>query len=157
MSKSGGQEEELADLQKELADAKKENASLQKKVEKFSEAAGEAATLKEKATALKQHLKEATAELDIVSGKYKEEQVKRKRLLNELEDLKGKVRVYCRVRPFSKTELAEADRSESCCRIIDDLSITVGLKGRPKDYNFDSVFGGESTQEEVFEDTKRLI
>ena len=33
----------------------------------------------------------------------------------------------------------------------------MGLKGRPKDYNFDSVFGPESTQEEVFEDTKRLI
>ena len=90
-------------------------------------------------------MKEATAELDIVSGKYKEEQSKRKKLLNELEDMKGKVRVYCRVRPFSKTEKENEERSESCCRIVDDLSITVGLKGRPKDYNFDSVFGPDST------------
>ena len=145
MAKSGGQEEEIKDLQNELTIAKKENASMQKKVEKFSEAAGEAANLKEKCTQLKKHLKEATADLEEVSGKYKEEQQKREKLLNELEDMKGKVRVYCRVRPFSKTELAEAERSESCCRIVDDLSITVGLKGRPKDYNFDSVFGGEST------------
>ena len=78
-------------------------------------------------------------------------------MLNELEDLKGKVRVYCRVRPFSKSEKENEERSESCCRIVDDLSITVGLKGRPKDYNFDSVFGPESTQDEVFDDTKRLI
>jgi len=90
-------------------------------------------------------LKEATVELEEVSEKYKTEMTKRKRLLNELEDIKGKVRVYCRVRPFSKTELAEPDRSESCCRITDDMSITVGLKGRPKDYNFDAVFGGNST------------
>lgn len=65
-------------------------------------AAGETKSLKEKASILKQHLKEATAELDIVSTKYKEEQVKRKKLLNELEDMKGKIRVYCRIRPFSK-------------------------------------------------------
>ena len=84
---------------------------------------------------------------------------KRKKLLNELEDIKGKVRVYCRIRPFSKTELANPERSESCCKIDDDMSITVGGvgKGRAKEYNFDAVFGGESTQEEVFEDTKRLI
>ena len=54
-------------------------------------------------------MREATAELDIVSTKYKEEQVKRKKLLNELEDMKGKVRVYARIRPFSNTEKTNAD------------------------------------------------
>ena len=102
-------------------------------------------------------MKEATVELDEVSGKYKEEQSKRKKLLNELEDIKGKVRVYCRERPFSKKEKADPEKFVDCCRITDDLSITVGAKGRPKDYNFDSVFGPNSTQEDVFEDTKRLI
>lgn len=53
---------------------------------------------------VKSQLKECTAEFDQVSNKYKEEQTKRKKLLNELEDLKGKVRVYCRIRPFSKRE-----------------------------------------------------
>ena len=129
----------------ELKDARKEIKDLMKKVEKFSEAAGDAAQLKENLKECKKHLKEATIELEEVSEKYKAEQGKRKKLLNELEDIKGKVRVYCRVRPFSKTELAEKDRSENCTRITDEMSITVGLKGRPKDYNFDSVFGGDST------------
>lgn len=30
-------------------------------------------------------------------------------------------------------------------------------KNRMKSYNFDAVFGPESTQEEVFDDTKRLV
>jgi hypothetical protein len=38
---------------------------------------------------------------DFYGEKYKEEQTKRKIILNELEDMKGKIRVYCRVRPFS--------------------------------------------------------
>lgn len=34
----------------------------------------------------------------------------------------------------------------------------VGLeKNRMKEYNFDAIFGPDSTQEEVFDDTKRLI
>ena len=94
-------------MQATVLSLQKENAILQKKAEKFSEAAGEAVTLKEKLTLVKQQLKECTAEFDQVSTKYKEEQTKRKKLLNELEDLKGKVRVYCRIRPFSTKEKAD--------------------------------------------------
>ena len=39
---------ELAELQDKIKDLQRENASIEKKVEKFSEAAAEAATLKEK-------------------------------------------------------------------------------------------------------------
>lgn len=49
-----------------------------------------------------------------MSTKYKEEQTKRKKLLNELEDMKGKVRVYCRIRPFSKRELDDPEKSKPC-------------------------------------------
>ena len=156
-SKSGGQEEEINTLQKDLKEVQKENASLLKKLEKFSKEAGEAVMLKDKNKELKTALKEASAELEIVSDKYTEEQKKRKKLLNELEDMKGKIRVYARFRPMSKTELENEERKDMCIKINDELSLTVGLKGRPKDYNFDSVFGPESTQEQVFEETERLI
>lgn len=51
----------------------KENGLLQKKVEKFSEAAGEAVSLKEKLVLVKSQLKECTAEFEEVNTKYKEE------------------------------------------------------------------------------------
>lgn len=45
-----------------------------------------------------------------------------------------------------------------CVNITDEMSLSVGTqKNRMKDYQFDAVFGLNSTQEEVFEDTKRLI
>ena len=145
---TGDQASELAEMTAQVAALQKENIVLQKKAEKFAEAAAEAVTLKEKLTLVKQQLKECTAEFDQVSTKYKEEQTKRKKLLNELEDLKGKVRVYCRIRPFSKTELKDPAKNIQCYTKTDEMSLTVGsVRNRTKDYNFDAVFDQDSTQD----------
>lgn len=74
--------------------------------------------------------------------------------------MKGKVRVYCRIRPFSKRELDDPDKRQKCYMKTDEMSLTVGGfggRGRPKDYNFDAVFDQDSTQDEIFEDCDRLI
>jgi hypothetical protein len=42
--------------------------------------------------------------LDELEKLYREEQVTRKRAFNMMEDLKGKIRVYCRVRPILNFE-----------------------------------------------------
>ncbi len=85
-------------------------------------------------------------ELDGVGEKFREEQLKRKNLLNELEDLKGKIRVYCRIRPFSRTEKEDAEKAKMAVDILDTMSLTV--HGRiDHTYNFDSVFGPDSTQD----------
>ena len=149
---------EVKSLHDQLKESEKNTQVLVNKYEKFQEAAAETQGLKEKTHLLKQHLKEATSELDIVATKYKEEQVKRKRLLNELEDAKGKIRVYCRIRPFSNIEAQDSEKLVPCFKIHDEISLSVGVqKNRIKDYTFDAVFGPNSTQEEVFEDTRRLI
>jgi hypothetical protein len=64
-------------------------------------------------------MKSVSAERDIACEKFKEEQTKRKDLLNELEDIKGKIRVYCRMRPFSKTEEADPEKYKMCGTIND--------------------------------------
>lgn len=70
--------------------------------------------------------------------------------------MKGKIRVYCRIRPFSKTESEDASKNKMCVGINDQMSLTV--KGRfDHTYNFDSVFGPETSQDQVFDETKRLI
>jgi Microtubule binding len=45
----------------------------------------------------------------------------RKKLHNELEDLKGKIRVFCRVRPLTKLE--EERNAKSIVRKMDDFTI----------------------------------
>lgn len=66
----------------------------------------------EKASAAEKSSKEASdqlasakVELETMSKNYKEEQVLRKKYYNMMEDMKGKIRVYCRCRPFNKNEL----------------------------------------------------
>ncbi|KAL2483111.1 Kinesin-like calmodulin-binding protein [Forsythia ovata] len=56
-------------------------------------------------------LKMQGAQLVEMEALYKEEQVFRKRYFNIIEDMKGKVRVYCRLRPLSGKEISEKERS----------------------------------------------
>jgi len=75
---------------------------------------------------------------------------------NQIQELKGNIRVYCRFRPMSSNELRDGHTniatfpSEDEVRIVDD-------KQRVKTYEFDCVFGPDSTQESVFADTMPLI
>ncbi|KAB5556180.1 hypothetical protein DKX38_007089 [Salix brachista] len=81
-----------------------------------------------------------------------------RKLYNQVQDLKGNIRVYCRVRPFltgQPNRFGAVDR-------IDEGNITIitpskyGKEGR-KSFSFNKVFGPLATQEEVFADTQPLI
>ncbi|KAK6127578.1 hypothetical protein DH2020_038696 [Rehmannia glutinosa] len=56
-------------------------------------------------------LKMQGAQLAEMEALYKEEQVKRKRYFNMIEDMKGKIRVYCRLRPLSEKEISVKERN----------------------------------------------
>ena len=144
---------EISQLQVELANQKAEEEKLLKRIEHLQEEAGNAQELAEQLKVLTVEKEELLQEneakqrvLDGMADKFREEQVKRKQLLNELEDMKGKIRVYCRIRPFSRTEAEDETKKKMCVNINDEMSLTV--KGRiDHNYNFDSVFGPDSTQE----------
>jgi len=79
----------------------------------------------------------------------------RKKLHNIVEDMKGKVRVFCRVRPMIKSEVDRGCRSVAT--LIDDFNLNLETKNGPKVFPYDSCFGPSASQEQIFEDTKRLI
>lgn len=87
--------------------------------------------------------------------KYKEELKKRKKLHNQIEDMKGKIRVFCRVRPLNKRE-QDMDSPE-CVEIQDEMQMQITTRTGAKKFNFDSVFGQESTQNEIFDESARCI
>lgn len=64
---------------------------------------------------------------------------------NELEDSKGKIRLFCRVRPLTKTELEREESKYMAIKIIDEFSLIISGKAGPRNYAFDSVFGPESS------------
>lgn len=133
----------------------KEIEELRKKIEAMSQQVGDAENLMAEHKEIKKQLKSTTEDLQVVEVKYKEEVKKRKKLHNQIEDIKGKVRVFARARPLSKKEIA--DGNGMCVQIPDEMSIQVDTRNGPKKYNFDNCFGPNSTQEEVFEESCALI
>ncbi|KAG8663553.1 kinesin-like protein KIN-14I isoform X2 [Manihot esculenta] len=90
------------------------------------------------------------------SGYHKVLEENRK-LYNQVQDLKGSIRVYCRVRPF----LSAQSNFLSTVDHIEDGNITINTpsklgKGR-KSFSFNKVFGPSATQAEVFSDMQPLI
>ncbi|KAJ4835493.1 hypothetical protein Tsubulata_015484 [Turnera subulata] len=82
-----------------------------------------------------------------------------RRLYNEVQDLKGNIRVYCRIKPF----LSGQDKKKSTLEYIGEngeLVISNPLKvGKDSHrlFKFNKVFGPSASQEEVFLDTQPLI
>ncbi|GAB2254215.1 hypothetical protein Droror1_Dr00022024 [Drosera rotundifolia] len=101
-------------------------------------------------------LKMQGAQLAELEGLYKEEQSSRKRYFNTIEDMKGKIRVYCRLRPLTEKEKAENERN--IVSSSDEFTVEHPWKDdKTKQHLYDRVLDGFSSQEEVFEDTKYLV
>ncbi|KAL0697490.1 hypothetical protein Bca4012_053612 [Brassica carinata] len=81
-----------------------------------------------------------------------------RKLYNQVQDLKGSIRVYCRVRPFlpgQTSVLTTVDHIEESTISIATPS-KYGKEGR-KSFTFNKVFGPSASQEAVFADTQPLI
>lgn len=89
-------------------------------------------------------------------------QQENRKLYNEVQDLKGAIRVFCRIRPAGKT----GDNSASCVHNTEadeqEVSIHNPNATNQRDFEFkyfrfDKVFGQDTTQEQIYEDTQPLI
>ncbi|CAH9117047.1 unnamed protein product [Cuscuta europaea] len=82
-----------------------------------------------------------------------------RRLYNEVQDLKGNIRVYCRIRPF----LPNQSQIRTTMDYIGDNGelVVVNPLKQGKDnhrvFKFNKVFSPTATQEDVFRDTQPLI
>ncbi|XP_057439244.1 kinesin-like protein KIN-14I [Lotus japonicus] len=90
------------------------------------------------------------------SGYHKVLEENRK-LYNQVQDLKGSIRVYCRVRPFFPGQTSHLSSVEN----IEDGTLTVNIPSKNgkghRSFNFNKVFGPSATQAEVFLDMQPLI
>lgn len=68
-------------------------------------------------------------------------------------DMKGKIRVFCRVRPLSEKEIM--DNEKGVVRSLDEYTVEhLWKEGKLKQQLYDRVFDDTASQDEVFEDTK---
>uniref|UniRef100_F6HYZ5 Kinesin-like protein n=1 Tax=Vitis vinifera TaxID=29760 RepID=F6HYZ5_VITVI len=102
--------------------------------------------------------KKYTEDSQLLKKKYLEECLERKRLYNEVIELKGNIRVFCRCRPLNQDEIANGSTS-----IVDfdssqenELQIICSDSSK-KQFKFDHVFRPESDQEAVFAQTSPIV
>ncbi|CAI0469884.1 unnamed protein product [Linum tenue] len=90
------------------------------------------------------------------SGYHKVLQENRK-LYNQVQDLKGSIRVYCRVRPF----LSGQSNFLSSVDSLEEGTISINTSSKHgnsrKSFSFNKVYGPSATQAEVFSDMQPLI
>ncbi|KVI08699.1 Band 4.1 domain-containing protein [Cynara cardunculus var. scolymus] len=92
-------------------------------------------------------LKMQGAQLAEFEALYKEELVLRKRYFNIIEDMKGKIRVYCRLRPLTPKETSEKERN--VLTSVDEFTVQhLGRDEKIKQHCYDRVFDGNATQED---------
>nr|XP_033492248.1 kinesin-like protein KIFC1 [Epinephelus lanceolatus] len=93
-----------------------------------------------------------------------EGEMERRRLHNTIQELKGNIRVFCRVRPLLEGGLSKhiqlsASDNKSMTLAKTEESHTGKTADTQKNYNFsfDRVFGPQASQQEIFEEISLLV
>lgn len=116
--------------------------------------------IKEENDALKANLKKSDEDREFFKDEFFRLEMERKRLHNTIMDLKGNIRVFCRIRPPLDNE---AEKMLCQWNMHDETSFDVtGYDSNKKknvkvDFAFDHVFHTKSTQEDIFENVSPLI
>ncbi|KAE9618966.1 hypothetical protein Lal_00047962 [Lupinus albus] len=98
------------------------------------------------------------SENELLKRKLLEESSERRRLYNEVIELKGNIRVFCRCRPLSGSEIANGSASVVNFDSLPDNELqVVCADSSKKQFKFDHVFRPEDNQESVFAQTKPIV
>ena len=89
--------------------------------------------------------------LEEMTTRYRKELAERKRLLRLLQDLRGNIRVMCRIRPLLKSE------KEDCVQVLDMCQVKVLAERRENWFEFDRAFLPLDSQEVVFFEVADLV
>ncbi|KAI9189111.1 kinesin-like nuclear fusion protein [Blastocladiella emersonii ATCC 22665] len=173
-----------ADVQAKLDAANQQRASLEQALQSSTANAlalqatnaglsAQITALGSKLTGTESDLSNTAAQLDAanarvadVEAKLREAETERRRLHNEIQELKGNIRVFCRVRPLLSKEaergnmanIAFGDKGDSL-ELVDQQKSADGMRTVPKSFpfTFDKVFGPAATQAAVFDEIAQLV
>ncbi|CAG5123272.1 unnamed protein product, partial [Candidula unifasciata] len=113
--------------------------------------------MKEMQIEVQKSLTEMNAKYKEVVEKYLREMKLRKKYHNELVELRGNIRVLCRIRPWIKEDGYEDDTIVVTLDSEDDTLIKINNKGRMQLFDVDRAFGMDCTQCQVFDEVSSLV
>ena len=136
-------EERLAEVAREAEDKASKLAQLEGELEALQECTYGMEGADQKELINRMVTKIASLEAACVAA-----DTKRREAHNQLVELKGNIRVFCRVRP-NPSSVAQISSDGSSIRIYQD--------SKPFEFNFDKVFSPDSTQGDIFAQVSDLV
>lgn len=116
---------------------------------------------------LKNQFETSQTEAQVLKDKLHSEEIIRRQLHNTIQELKGNIRVFCRVRPILEGEGDNKDSQAHIQYSEDDLNSIVmsqhsesasgNVLSKEYPFTFDKVFQPSSCQQDVFEDISQLV
>ncbi|KAK9513709.1 hypothetical protein VZT92_027221 [Zoarces viviparus] len=146
----------LTALPPTLRSMKTDYTSLRSQVRNFSDFYGAAISdAKKQISAAISEMSEANKDL---LEKYRKEVALRRKYHEQLVELKGNIRVLCRVKPVLKEDQHEEGQSVVVTTDSNnESSLNVLNKGKSRIFELDKVFHPQATQEEVFQEIEPLV
>ncbi|CAN1766464.1 Kinesin-like protein KIN-14S [Linum perenne] len=97
-------------------------------------------------------------EYEHLKKKFVQESTERKRLYNEVIELKGNIRVFCRCRPINQAELEKGSNNVVEFDSSQDNELHIlSTDSSKKQFKFDHVFKPDDNQEAVFSQAKPIV
>ncbi|XP_034553921.1 kinesin-like protein KIFC3 [Notolabrus celidotus] len=151
-----GLQKRLTALPPTLRSMKTDYTSLRSQIRNFSDFYGSAINeAKKQISAVISEMSEANKDL---LEKYRKEVALRRKYHEQLVELKGNIRVLCRVKPVLKEDQREEGQSVVVTTDPNnESSLNILNKGKDRIFELDKVFQPQATQEEVFQEIEPLV
>ncbi|MBN3317286.1 KIFC3 protein, partial [Atractosteus spatula] len=151
-----GLQSRLSALQPALHAVKANYSSLRSQVRSFSDFYS--AAISEAKKQLCSAITEVSEANRDILEKYRKEVALRRKYHEQLVELKGNIRVLCRVKPV----LVEDQQEEGQMTVVttdpnNESAVIVRSKGRERTFELDKVFQPQATQDEVFQEIEPLV
>ncbi len=139
---------------KREAEQADKNAEITLKLtQKLARAEDENTKLREKCELMELSLAEERAKLRRFMEKQVQEQKEKRELFNLVQELKGNIRVFVRVRPILS---ADGDTVSSVRCVGEQIHLQQDKLQKSSSFEFERVFGSSSNQEDVFAEVKAM-
>ncbi|KAJ3131889.1 Kinesin-like protein kifc1 [Physocladia obscura] len=116
---------------------------------------------------LESKLKASEDKVANLEKRLRDDETIRRKLHNMIQELKGNIRVFCRIRPPIESELSQDALSHIKFSDVDDKSLELlqnsenasgqGTVIKTYPFSFDKVFSPKSSQSEVFDEISQLV
>src|SRR5262249_51438296 len=162
----GNVEDKIAGMKADMISLESSNTAMKAKID-FLESDNQAQS--HAFADLHKRMQEAIASARIANDKLRAEETLRRKLHNQIQELKGNIRVFCRVRPsldneeeeIAKIGFPDAGEGGECREVVvmgpEQKSSLGNVTTANHAFSFDHVFGPTSANSDVFDEISQLV